>query len=211
MRGQGWRGGLALWGPLLASLPLLLLGGCGSQEKPSVGSPYAADIAAAKAKASTDFEKAVFADGKITRAEYEEASQRYLECLRQHFHDVDRKIVGVQTDADGTHSYSVKGPTGIVAQYDTFDAQCRPGTIELIEPLYVAMLQNPTKANGDQQMVACLKRHGAVPPAYTVDNWKADGGAIDGVSGKPVGDPAKKTGLDVNSQVVQDCMASPER
>ena len=54
------------------------IAGAGCSGPATATNPYSEDFRQAKEFATSDFERAVLEDGEITRAEYEEAMQRYV-------------------------------------------------------------------------------------------------------------------------------------
>lgn len=63
--------------------------GCSASSSAAPGAgPYSAEIKAAAKQATSDFERGVLSDGVITRAEYQEAIQRYVDCGKQHGLDI---------------------------------------------------------------------------------------------------------------------------
>lgn len=152
--------------PWLQSTSLLagvfILASCSSSQ--SSADPYRADMISAQAHATSDFERQVFADLKITAAEYDEAVQRYLSCVRDHGVDISA------TKADGYYTFSLIAASGT----DQAVTDCRSGTIDLIEPLYVDQLRNPRREDPDTIIARCLVRHGAAPNGYDGKQYAND-------------------------------------
>ena len=57
---------------------------------------------------------------------------------------------------------------------ESIEKKCRLGTLQLIEPLYTARLQNPQKRDRDELMVECFIRKGLAGRDYTAAEWKKD-------------------------------------
>lgn len=129
------------------------------------GSPYRAEILEAAKTVGTDFERSVLEDGAITRAEYVEASQRYVDCVKGHGIDI------AATDTFGVNNYTT---SNLTAENEKYLDSCTYGTIFVIEGLYSGMVKNPDKADFKQLVVSCLIKSGLAPQEYTVDDFLAD-------------------------------------
>lgn len=134
----------------------LSVSGCASKDEPD--GPYAAELAAAADAAQSELEKRVFEDGKISRAEYEEAAQLYIACL------TDAGASVSLHDEGGYYSYEA---TGDLELYDRMQDKCRVGTMKLIEPLYVDQLLNPENVAAEDQIAACFVKNGVAPQEFT--------------------------------------------
>lgn len=145
----------------IVSLLACALAGCSSPQ-PATG-PYAADIELARTKASSDFERDVLADSTITRAEYEEAVQRFVKCVNSSGAKVATE------DQDGYYIYRIEGD---VDAYDGVRDQCQNGTNGLIEALYVDQLTNPDKRTLADLLAACFRKHGIAPPNFTTEDMQ---------------------------------------
>lgn len=147
----------------VAALTLLTgaLAACSSPE-PARG-PYAADIELARAQASSDFEKDVLADAKISRAEYEEAVQRFVTCVN---------TSGAKVATEDQSGYYIYRVDGDVEAYDGVRDKCQKGTNGLIEALYVDQLTNPDKRPLADLMAACFRKYGVAPPNFTTEDMK---------------------------------------
>lgn len=145
-----------------ASLALAAILGC-SAESPEDG-PYSARFAEAMQQATSDFEREVLADGVVTRAEYEEAVERYVECMA----DVGIKVTLI--DQEGYYVYSFAQTPGL----DAADIECMRGTTLLVSGLYTDPLKNPGNDDYDEIVVACLKRAGVVDERYTATQFASD-------------------------------------
>jgi hypothetical protein len=151
---------------LAACLVVGLLVGCsasgGESDAPN---PYRGDFELALASATSDFERQVLADLVISRAEYEEAVARYVECANDG---------GVELEAVPQGDYYVYRHAGMgSSDIDEVLDGCSQGTVALIEGLYIATVTNPNREGIDELRVACLKRQGLVDDAYTVDEYVA--------------------------------------
>lgn len=126
--------------------------------------PYRLRYEEALRAATSDFERAVLGDGEITRAEYEEAVERYVSCM------ADAGIEVGLHEQGGYYTYSSAAAPGFDATHD----RCAEGTTLLIAGLYVARLTNPGAEDYDELIVACLIRAGLVEADYTAERFTAD-------------------------------------
>lgn len=189
--------------------------GSGDKDSARIAAEWAAEVSKAKAAATSEFEKAAFADDKITPDEYEEAVQRYVKCMQDTMPAKFADGVAAVKDEFGIYVYN--GPQTSAeesdsgnAAYERADEKCGVGTKALIEPLYVDRIMNPQRQSPDEQMLGCLKRHNVVDNSYTMDNFKADRGIAQGEESNPKDfDPSKATGLDLNAEPASKCMITP--
>ncbi|WP_143193866.1 hypothetical protein [Micromonospora sp. CB01531] len=141
----------------------LIASACAESEAPK--DPYEPELKAAQKQAASDFEREVLADLKITKAEFDEAVNRYVACAG------DRGVtIKARPTAGGYYNYDLvkSGDAETVAD------ECRKGTLALIEPIYVDRLMNPEKKDLDQLQADCLVRAGVAPKGYSGDQLAAD-------------------------------------
>jgi hypothetical protein len=103
---------------------------------------------------TTDFERQILSDYQITDAEYQEARERYKQCL------TDLGWV-VEDSPDGGYQYSGAPGTPDEGQAvpHTVTESCSAHTIQNIEGLYRGMRQNPEGLSKAQQVRACFEAH----------------------------------------------------
>lgn len=155
-------------------------------EKPG---PYAAQIKAAANDADSQFARDVLKDGVITRAEYQEAEDRYLACLR------DAGINAALEDQSGYYVLSLPTSDADRPEIET----CRRGTTNLIEPLYHDMLTNPDKIDPSENILNCMKRKGMkLPSGYGAKDFQED--RQRGLANAP---------FDKDDPAVSACMVNP--
>lgn len=208
-------GGARLVSALVAACLLTACSSSDEEAAEEAAAAWEADIRIAAGKATSEFEVAVFADNKIDAAEYEEAVQRYMACMKEALPEEFAERFTAVKDKYGMYGYN--GPpvtaeqqAGWDSAYNEHDPTCRTGTIELIEPLFTGMVMNPMRLSPDEQIVDCLKRYQLVDDSYSVENLKADFGSAQGDDAEPGSfDPSKATGLDLNSGVAGRCTVTP--
>lgn len=150
----------------------------GSSSSESSGtntSAYTAQFEQARQLATSDFEREVLADDKITRAEYEEAWQRFSSCLEAQ--GININLV----DQGGFYIFGI--PVDASDAFDQVEAGCAEGTTAIINPLYIELLRNPANENEDELIVACLIESGLADPSFTVEQWeelRQGGSRVDG-------------------------------
>ena len=179
-----------------AILAALLCAGCSTaHQTPQATSPWAAEVSAAALRASSDFERQVLGDGEITRAEYEEANQRYVACAKAEGVDIDL------IDNDGFYTYSVR----VSEQGDQVQMRCAIGTVRIIAGLYEDVQQNPLKQDPDELTIQCLVRIGLEQPGYSLEDYEADRDAIYG-KGRGSSSPGELT---PKENRFLDCVSNP--
>ena len=171
------------------ALLIILLSAC-SEPPREAADPYAGRVKAAQQQATTAFEKEVFKDGRITRAEYEESVSKYIDCMKS-------KNVDIAPDVQpgGFYQYAVTNPP---PNMDSINDSCSEGIKNLIEPLYVDRLKNPHNQDPNDVTAACLVRHKLVPPSYTGKQFRED-----------LADNFRHASFAADKPAVQACLANP--
>jgi hypothetical protein len=156
-------------GALLVALGLGTACSGGSSVNPSTNptGPYAAEIKQAMTSATTDFERQVLQDGKITRAEYEEAVSRYLACTEAHGVKMSKNL-----NPAGYYTYAQPG----MPDKNPWIMKCGEGTSLYIGSLYISMLRNPGHLNEADVMAECLVRKHLAPAGYQGKDLSKDQG-----------------------------------
>lgn len=148
---------------------LLLVAGCSGGSTEDSGDegrgPYYDDIiAAGQEPGISDFERSVFEDGEITRAEYEEAVQNLVACA-------DARGVKVGIERQGQmYSYSHIASPGAGPVVDA----CSEEHTMQIEPLYSSVVNNPEKRDPEEVLVECFIASGLVSADYTVKKYREE-------------------------------------
>lgn len=174
--------------------------GCSGSE-PGAGA-WEAEYAWALEMATSDFERSVLADGEITRAEYEEATQRFLDCVN------DQGASVATLDQGGYFIYEISGDLDL---YDEISDECRIGTNDLIETLYVDQITNPDNVDFEELTVDCLVRAGLVEEGFTVAEFHEGlGGVIADSSGQQSSSPWQLP-FEPEDPLFDFCMVNPAR
>ena len=150
---------------LLVTLLVAGTSACGATGSDAPKGPYSADIQQAKAKTTSDFQRQVLADGKITRAEYEEAVDRYVSCMNSHGAEISKTL-----NSAGYYYYSQPG----VASPSSWTTKCADDSTGFVESLYVQMLRNPNHIDENELMAQCLVRSRLAPAGYTGKKYAED-------------------------------------
>ena len=155
--------------------------GCSAGQAPTdaFSGPYGPQMKAAYEAATDPAVKSALQDGKITRAEYDAAVQRYVACA------ADQGVTITPHEQDGLYNYEVVREPNTDAVIDS----CTP-VIQTIESLYSSMLKNPENRNMEDVIADCLKRAGLVPRDYTGEKFASDMKAGTGLFGSQSLDPA---------------------
>lgn len=203
----------------LVVVAISMITGCSNRDsgvdEKRVAAEWAAEISRAKGAATSDFEKAVFDDDKITPEEYDEAIQRYVACMKEALPAEFSGGFEAVKDEFGVYGYNgpqttEEGSAAFDAAFTEADKRCGAGTKVLIEPLYSDMIVNPKRLSAEEQTLDCLKRHKVVDDSYTMENYRADFAVADSEGSNPKdSDPGKATGLDINSDGAQKCSITP--
>lgn len=176
-----------------------------------IAAEWAAEIATAKAKATSEFEREVFADDEITQAEYDEAVNRYVECMNR---TLPPNFTPFTASKNQFGMYSFSSPEipndqndAWTAAHDAADTTCAVGTTQLIGPIFVGRIMNPRRQTPNEQFIDCLKRHGFVSDTYTEDNLLADMAAAEMEA--PGADSRHATGIDLKESGPHACFVTP--
>lgn len=148
---------------------LLLVAGCSGGSAEESGNegrgPYYDDIIAAGQEPGISvFERSVFEDGEITRAEYEEAVQNLVACA-----DTQGVKVGIEPQGQ-MYSYSHIASPGAGPVVDA----CSEEHTMQIEPLYGSVVNNPEKRDPEEVLVECFIASGLVSADYTVERYREE-------------------------------------
>ncbi|MEK8229303.1 hypothetical protein NKG05_30505 [Oerskovia sp. M15] len=140
----------------------LALGACSSAPDIDSTNPYAAEYKSALENSISDFERGVLEDGAVSNAEYNEAVDRYLACMR----DLG---VDVTTEPNGDLYQYV---TPMITEFDKHDPTCRTGTIASIELLYDGFINNPENVDPAEERPSAWWKPGWRQRVLCRETWR---------------------------------------
>jgi hypothetical protein len=145
---------------MFALVSVLILPGCSANEPADASaSPYEAEFAEARENATSDIQREILADDKITDAEIEEVVASYKACLNKH-------DISFRMDSRYNPSFDDEHDT-------TAEVECTESTVGyLLTELYFKIKYNPTKVVENELYASCLVRRGLVPDDFTADDFK---------------------------------------
>ncbi|MEV0565898.1 hypothetical protein [Dactylosporangium sp. NPDC050588] len=179
---------LSTAGMVLGTVGVLALTAC--SPTPEAKGPYAPELKQARDAASSDFERQVFKDLDISRAEYEEAVKRFVDCVK------GKGVTISAVPTDGYYQYDVINNPAV--DQDAIQESCGKGTRNLIEPIFVDRLRNPNKEDENELFAKCLIRNGVAPADYNAERARKD--RVNGFKGAP---------YDSSDPRVAHCNANP--
>ncbi len=167
---------------LLATVLSFGVAACGGGQASFEG-PYANDFQYYMDHATSDFEREVLSDGVITRAEYEEANQRYLTCMYEFYPPDGPDRAKNFPNRTGTYDHGIEFSwehsqsadfEDLLALYQVREDSCMKDNVLDIHLLYGRILDNPEGITQEslevQRLIAC----GLVGPEYSINNYIAD-------------------------------------
>ena len=176
---------------LLTLILLALVNACTAPVDSSL-SPYRAEILAAAKTAHSDFEYSVLKDGKITRAEYVEAVNRYVGCVKSH---------GITINVSWSYGFATYETALLDSTQEKAMDECTVGTTYNIGALYKASMTNPQRGDPTEIRVTCMVRSGLAPPGFTAQEFIRD------TQGDQAG---AKLPFDSNDPRFSACMTNPQ-
>ena len=135
-------------------------------DTPAFTGPWADLFRSAYAAASTDLQKSILADEKITDQENNELRSAFVSCMA----GFDIKIELLENDS--LKSESPKGMTD--DKYEQISKECRSKTSGQISGLYFQINRNPENKDEYAIMADCLSRSGLVEKGYGAKDFAAD-------------------------------------
>ena len=170
---------------------------------------WKARIAQVLAGGASDFEKRVFADYRVTDAEYREAQDLYIQCM------ADQGWTVVRLDSGGYSITAAAGGDQTKAVPDAVNEKCQTGTVGNVEPIYLGLKFNPWGLTLAQQIRACFEKH-KVPDGAGLsdDDFLALVMGSSFVASTPAGelctqDPLGQNGMTVQQAVANDAAKQP--
>lgn len=211
---SGWRHAACV--PLLgAALALTACSSTSPTQKADTSDPYQADLALAASRTTSDYLKAVLANGKVDDAEYETSVDRYVGCVNAKFPQIAAPFAK-QRKSNGLYRFTFTGPTELVKAQSTTDIQdaCFDEFMGDASLIFEAQRKNPEKLSAFELVKTCLSSQGLVTDSYTEKNWVADqyydaidAGATVGGDANGAPDRADATSFDAVSDAATRCLS----
>src|SRR5690606_26582064 len=155
----------------------LIVTACSSSPETAQSTDYLSDEWALALKTATsDFERRALEDGVVSRAEYDEAHQLWLECMQQEFPPGGPVQVSIRIrEQDGLYEYVLSSTsTEDQERFDLWKDSCSIGTTIHVAFLYNSETSNPEGLPFAALVFQCLDESGLVPEGYTVDEFMQD-------------------------------------
>jgi len=140
----------------------------GKGDVPSFTGPWAEDFSYMYGKATTDFERKVLVDEKVSDAEFAEMESRFRACLSSY------QIIFSGFKPGGGFSFDFpEGMGSEKANKLTDDCSASSG-LSTVGSLYFMVQKNPQHLNEATIMVECLAKKQVVPPGYSASDYDRD-------------------------------------
>lgn len=148
---------------------LLVMSACSGADEAS--SPYNADISQAREAATSEFERTVLDDGEISDAEFDEARGLLAECIvaRGYLFQVEEGG-GYSVGSDDPRPTDPDAAAAYDEAIDDAHTECGVGSTDVIEPLYLAMNENPSNVDLNEVWASCLVDQGFRDAGYGVED-----------------------------------------
>lgn len=158
-----------------AAVLILVISGCADPpatvDAPRTeGGAWTEDSSEALAAGVSAYERSVLSDGKVTLADLEDAHDQVRGCLAD-------SGLGIVYGVDGGFSLTAldgKYPDGFFERSDPILRACEKRYDEYVTMLFEQTRRNPEKQDEATITVACLRKAGLVPRAYTERKWRAE-------------------------------------
>lgn len=148
---------------------LLVMSACSSTDDAS--SPYNADISQARDAATSEFERTVLDDGEISDAEFEEARGLLAECIAARGYLFEpEEDGGYSVGSDEPRPADPDAAAAYDEAIDSAHTECGAGSTDVIEPLYLAMNENPSNVDLNDVWASCLVDEGFRDAGYGVED-----------------------------------------
>lgn len=157
----------------LVAVAVLALSACSAA--PEQESPYAAEFAQARNEATTEAAREILADDVITAAEYRQAQEASVECMRDQGITVKINDDGLEFELVGaTEDTPQEVLDAMNAEIDAVSQECgRKFDMHLLA-LYREVQFNPENRDMMQAFADCLVRGGHRDEGYTKDAYIAE-------------------------------------
>jgi hypothetical protein len=133
---------------------------------PAFSGPWADLFRSAYSAATTDLQRKILADEKITDQENNEVRTAFVSCMAG---------FSIQVELQERDSIKSQAPTGMADErYEEISKNCRAETSSQISGLYFQINRNPENKDEFAIMADCLSRSGLVEKGYSADDYQRD-------------------------------------
>jgi hypothetical protein len=148
-------------------LSLTLSTGCAAQQA-EAPNPYAAEVEEARERATTDLQRAILEDGKVTKAEFSEVEQDAIRCVADRGYLVTVTDGGYQLTMPDGEGFAgpAEGEVASAAQDECFAER-----MGMAGNLYHLMRQNPDREDVPTMFADCLVRAKVVDAPFSGQDY----------------------------------------
>ena len=134
-------------------------------DAPAFSGPWADLFRSAYSAASTDLQRIILADEKITDQENNEVRTAFVSCMAG---------FSIQVELQERDSIKSQAPAGMSDErYEEISKKCRAETSSQISGLYFQINRNPENKDEFAIMADCLSRSGLVEKGYSADDYQS--------------------------------------
>lgn len=138
---------------------------------PDFSGPWADLFRSAYSAATTDLQRTILADEKITDQENNEVRTAFVSCMAG---------FNVQVELQERDSIKSQAPAGMTDEkYEEISKECRTETSSQISGLYFQINRNPENKDEFAIMADCLSRSGLVEKGYSAKDYESGFSAQD--------------------------------
>lgn len=133
---------------------------------PVFSGPYASDFETAYRQSTSELQRTILTDGRITQLEFSSLQDQLKTCLESNgatnvsFTMTELTVTFPQDWSEGDKDELMKG--------------CQESVYGTVDMLYQSIARNPDNQDEAQIMADCLVRVGVAPKGYTADDYKRD-------------------------------------
>ena len=132
-------------------------------DMPAFSGPWADLFRSAHSAATTDLQKTILADEKITDQENNEVRTAFVSCMAE---------FNIQVELQERDSIKSQAPSGMTDEkYEEISKDCRAKTSSQISGLYFQINRNPENKDEFAIMADCLSRSGLVEKGYSAKDY----------------------------------------
>ncbi|MCT9870474.1 hypothetical protein [Paenarthrobacter aurescens] len=136
-----------------------------NSETPDFSGPWADYFRSAYSAATTDLQREVLSDEKITEQENNEVRTAFVSCMA---------AFDIHVELQEKDSIKSVAPSSMTdAKYNEISNDCRADTSGQISGLYYQMGRNPDNRDEFAIMAECLAKSGLAEPGYSAQDYEA--------------------------------------